>query len=51
MYMLWFSFILGSNFIQFPLFQSHYHILLNQKQRKIKFKLSIKLNHNIYLVF
>ena len=49
MYMFWFSFILGSNFIEFPLFQTHYDISLNQKKRKTKFKLSTKLNHKIYL--
>ena len=37
--MLWFNFILGLNFI-FP----NYH---TQKQKKIKFKPRIKLNHNI----
>ena len=48
MYMLWFSFILGSNFIFlcFKLIIIHYH---TQKQRKIKFKPKTKLNHNIYL--
>ena len=48
MYMFWFSFILGSNFIEFPLFQTHYHTLLNQS-KGTKFKLSTKLNHKIYL--
>ena len=48
MYMLWFSFILGSNFIFlcFKLIIIYYH---TQKQKKIKFKLKTKLNHNIYL--
>ena len=45
--MLWFNFILGLNFIFlcFKLIILHYHTL---KQRKIKFKPRIKLNHNIY---
>ena len=44
--MLWFNFILGSNFISlcFKLLIIHYH---TQKQREIKFKPRIKLNHNI----
>ena len=47
MYMLWFNFILGLNFIFlcFKLIIIHYH---SQKQRQIKFKPRIKLNHNIY---
>ena len=46
--MLWFNFILGLNFIFFcfKLIIIHYH---TQKQKKIKLKPSIKLNHNIYL--
>ena len=46
-YMLWFSFILGLNFIflYLKLIIIHYH---TQKQREIKFKLRMKLNHNIY---
>ena len=46
--MLWFNFILGSNFIFlcFKLIIIHYHI---QKQREIKFEQRIKLNHNIYM--
>ena len=46
-YMLWFNFILGLNFIFFcsKLTIIHYH---TQTQRKIKFKPRIKLNHNIY---
>ena len=46
-YLLWFNFILGSNFIFlcFLLIIIHYH---TQKQRKIKFEPSIKLNHNIF---
>ena len=47
--MLWFNFILGLNFIFlcFKLIITYYHA---QKQRKIKIKLRIKLNHNIYSV-
>ena len=47
MYMLWFNFILGLNciFFCFKLIIIHYH---TQKQKKIKFKPRIKLNHNIY---
>ena len=43
--LLWFNFILGLNFILlcFKLIIIHYH---TQKQRKIQFKLRIKLNHN-----
>ena len=46
--MLWFNFTFGLNFIQlcFKLIIIHYH---NQKQRKIKFKPGIKLNHNIHV--
>ena len=49
MYMLWFNFILGLNFISlcFKLIIIHYH---TAKQREIKFKLRIKLNHNIYML-
>ena len=45
--MLWLNFILGLNFIFlcFKLIILHYH---TRKQRKIKFKPGIKLNHNIY---
>ena len=47
MYMLWFKFILGLNFISlcFKLIIIHYH---TPKQREMKFKPRIKLNHNIY---
>ena len=47
-YMLWFNFILGLNFIFFcfKLIIIHYH---TPKQRKIKFKPKIKLNHNMYV--
>ena len=46
--MLWFNFILGLNliFFRFKLIVKHYH---TQKQKKIKFKPGIILNHNIYL--
>ena len=46
MYVLWFNFMLGLNFIFlcFKLIIIHYH---TQKQREIKFKPRIKLNHNI----
>ena len=48
-YMLWFDFILGSNFIFlcFKLIIIHYH---TPKQRKMKFEPRIKLNHNIYSI-
>ena len=47
-YMLWFNFILGLNFISlcFKLIIIYYH---TPKQREIKFKPRIKLNHNIYI--
>ena len=47
MYMLWFNFIFGSNFIFlcFKLIIIYYH---TPKQKKIKFKPGTKLNHNIY---
>ena len=43
----WFNFFLGLNyiFLCFKLVIIHY---LNQKQKKIKFKPRIKLNHNTY---
>ena len=46
--MLWFNFILGFNFIslRFKLIIIDYH---TPKERKIKFKPRIKLNHNIYM--
>ena len=48
--MLWFNFILDSNFIFlcFKLIIIYYH---TQKQRKIKFEPSIKLNHKIVLYY
>ena len=45
--MLWFNFILGSNF-KFPLFQTHYHQITINKKKEIKFKPRIKLKHNTY---
>ena len=46
-YMLWFNSILGLNFISlcFKLIIIHYH---TRKQKEIKFKPRIKLNHKIY---
>ena len=46
LWMLWFNFMLGLNFIFlcFKLIIIHYH---TPKQREIKFKPRIKLNHNI----
>ena len=46
--MLWFKFILGLNFIFFcfKIIIIHYH---TQKQKKIKFKPRMKLNHNMYI--
>ena len=48
MSMLWFNFILGSNFIFhcFKLVIIHYN---KQKQKKTKFEPRIKSNHNIYI--
>ena len=46
-YMLWFNFVLGLNFISFVSI-IHYH---TPNPRKIKFKARIKLNHNIYREF
>ena len=48
MYLLWFNFILGLIFISlsFKLIIIYYHA---QKQRKIKIKPRIKLNHNIFI--
>ena len=47
--MLWFNFILGLNFISLcsKLITIDYH---TPKQRKIKFKPRIKLNHNTYIL-
>ena len=48
LFMLWFNVILGLNFIFlcFNLIIKHYR---TSKQRKIKFKPRITLNHNIYM--
>ena len=48
MYMLSFNFILGLNFISlcFWVWQC---MVMSLKQREIKFKPRIKLNHNIYI--
>ena len=46
--MLWFNFMLGLNFILFCV----KHIIIHyqtQKQKKIKFKQRIELNHNRYI--
>ena len=46
--MLWFNFMLGLNFILFCFI----HIIIHyqaQKQKKIKFKQRIELNHNRYI--
>ena len=48
MYMLWFKFILGLNFIFFC-FCILLCMIMSLKQRKIKFEPRIKLNHNIYI--
>ena len=50
MYLLWFNFILGLNFILFcfKLIIIYYH---TQKQKKMKFKPRIKLNHNIFIAW
>ena len=50
MYMLWFNFILGSNFIFlcFKLIIIHYN---TQKHKKRKFEPRIKLNHNICIQY
>ena len=48
MHMLWFNFILGSNFIFlcFKLIIIHYN---TQKTKNIKFEPRIKLNHDTYM--
>ena len=48
MYMLWFNFILGSNFISLCLKLTIIHYI-TQKQKNIKFEPRIKLTHNIYI--
>ena len=47
--MLWFKFVLGLNLISFcpKLIIIHYH---TPKQKKIKFKQGIKLNHHSYII-
>ena len=47
-YLLWFNFILGLNFIFycFKLIIIHNH---TQKQREMKFKPRTKLNYNIFI--
>ena len=47
MYMLWFNFILGLNFIF--IFLAGGSMVMIYKQKEIKFKQRIKLNHNIYI--
>ena len=49
MYVLWFNFNLGSNFIFFC-FWVLYCMIMSLKQRKIKFEPRIKLSYNIYIV-
>ena len=46
MYVLWFNFILGLNFIFFC-FCVWLCMIMSLKQKKIKFKPRIKLNHNL----
>ena len=50
--MLWFNFILGSNFLFFFLGMVVYdnNMILSLKQKKRKFEPRIKLNHNIYVL-
>ena len=48
MYMLWFNFIFGSNFISLCLKLTITHYI-TQKQKNIKFEPRIKLTHNIYI--
>ena len=47
MHILWFSYVLGLNFI-FLCFWVWQYIIMSLKQRKIKFEPRIKLNHNTY---
>ena len=49
MYMLWFNFILGLNFIFIFLAGGGGSMVMIYKQKEIKFKQRIKLNHNIYI--
>ena len=50
-YILWFKFILGLNFIFFcvKIIIIHYHTQKQTKKTK-KIKLRIKLNHNMYII-
>ena len=53
LYMLWFNFSLGVNFIFLLIVFNklniiHVHYYHTTKQRKMKFTPRIKLNHNIY---
>ena len=48
--MLWCNFILGWFNFFFGLFQTHYLTYHTPKQKKIKFKPRIKLNHNRYTI-
>ena len=50
MYVLWFNFILGLNFIFFCLWVWQC-MIMSLKQKKIKFKPRIKLNHNICMTY
>ena len=49
--MLWFNFILGSNFFLLFLGMVMYdnNMIMSLKQKKRKFEPRMKLNHNIYL--
>ena len=49
--MLWFNFILGSNFLFFcflGMVMYDYNMIMSLKQKERKFEPRIKLNHNIY---
>ena len=48
LYVLWFNFILGLIFI-FLCFKAWSCMIMSLKQREIKIKTRIKLNHNIYI--
>ena len=53
-YMLWFKFILGWNFLLFcfsGMVMYDYNMIMSLKQKKRKFEPRIKLNHNIYPIF
>ena len=49
--MLWFNFILGSNFLVSFVFGYIKCMIMSLKQRKIKFEPRVKLNHNTYTLF